>query len=106
MENRIPVHVNSQETVGIYLQHLSAKIVPPSLQRILSMLKATLSVFDNFKLATEDIQAILAQKQRDTNYVAKQAPVLSQDQIAQFLIRSEVMVYKVIFVMQLMECKR
>lgn len=85
LEHNIPRGVNTQETVGMYLEYMSKKVVPPSLFRILSMLKSTIAVEHGTILNTEDIQRILANKPAAKSYIPKQAPILTVEQIKEFI---------------------
>lgn len=66
-----------------YLNKRALQVVPPSLFKILSILKTCIAVEYNIEIGVNDLNPILSRMGK--GYMAKQAPILTRDHISTFL---------------------
>lgn len=82
-DDKLDENCHTDAVVMMYLAKRTDEVVPPSLFKILSMLKACIAVEHNIEIVVTDLNPILASKGK--GYLPKQAPTLTREQISSFL---------------------
>lgn len=78
-DDKLDENCHTDAVVMMYLTKRADEVVPPSLFKILSMLKACIAVEHNIEIVVTDLNPILASKGK--GYLPKQAPTLTREQI-------------------------